>query len=76
MTTHLICITETRDFVYEVEIPIIGIDEFAQGRARGAALQIHAGRDVSDPFVTAVSCFRARPIKRTAEWVAHRDGSV
>lgn len=75
MTTHLITITETRDFVYEVEVTGPN-DEISQIKAKSAAQSIHRGVSVTTPKVVAVSCYRARPIKRTAKWVAYREGSV
>ncbi len=75
MATHLICITETRDFVYEVEVDAPN-DRTTQITAKVAAQTIHRGKSVTTPKVVAVTCSRARPIKRTAEWIAHRDGSI
>lgn len=69
MAVHLVTITETRDFVYEVDV--VGVtNEHTQTKAKNAAQTIHRGIAVTTPLVKSVSCYRARPVKRTVKWTA------
>lgn len=74
MSTHLIVVTETREFIYEIETPN-GSD--AVQTAKDTALYVHDEIDVwpETPGVK-VSLHRVHPVKRTARWVSSRRGGL